>query len=101
MYIGYRFNDFRQVCLSCKYCIPLNNLIFFHIFRNLDNLDGIIYCLQRLIAICKDNDDSCIKLAKEGLISKLLSFIQDHVDNTKRTEICKYLCVIYILILFT
>lgn len=58
--------------------------------RNLENIDGIIYCLQRLIAICKDNDESCIKLAKEGLISKLLSCIKEHVNNNERSEICKY-----------
>ncbi|XP_060836143.1 lysosomal-trafficking regulator isoform X2 [Rhopalosiphum padi] len=55
--------------------------------RNLDNIDGIVYCLQRLIAICKDNDESCIKLAKEGLISKLLNCIKEHVNNNERSEI--------------
>ncbi|VVC33396.1 Hypothetical protein CINCED_3A019913 [Cinara cedri] len=55
--------------------------------RNINNLDGIIYCLQRLIVICKDNDDSCIKLAKEGLISKLLNCIKEHIDNIERTEL--------------
>lgn len=69
-------------------------------FRNLDNVDGIIYCLQRLIAICKDNDDSCIKLAKEGLISKLLNCIKEHVDNAKRTEGCEYIyCYDFIILI--
>lgn len=62
---------------------------FFFQSRNLDNIDGIIYCLQRLIAICKDNDDSCIKLGKEGLISKLLNCIKEHVNNSERTDICE------------
>lgn len=69
--------------------------IYFFESRNLDNLEGIVYCLQRLIAICKDSDESCIKLAKVGLISKLLNCIKEHVNNTERTDTCEYLYYSY------
>ncbi|XP_050540589.1 lysosomal-trafficking regulator isoform X2 [Daktulosphaira vitifoliae] len=55
--------------------------------KNLDNTEGIIYCLQRLIAICKDNDESCVKLAKEGLIFKLLGCIKDYIINTEKNSL--------------
>ncbi|GLH06434.1 Neurobeachin [Gryllus bimaculatus] len=36
------------------------------------HLQNLVHCIQRLVALCRDNPQNCITLAKNGVIEKLL-----------------------------
>jgi hypothetical protein len=36
------------------------------------HLQGLVHCLQRLVALCRDNPQNCLLLANSDLMTKLL-----------------------------
>jgi len=36
------------------------------------HLQGLVHCLQRLVALCRDNAQNCLLLANSDLMTKLL-----------------------------